>query len=120
MVQASSWMEFYSIVSDLKQSWLFRMIKWHPPVSNLFKLNTDRCSRGKPGSASGGGVLRDSNGNLVLGFPVYFGHLTSVQAEARALLFAIKLCLQYGFLNLHLELDSLLLVQILNKISGCP
>lgn len=56
----------------------------------------------------------------MLGFPVYFGHLTSVQAEARELLFAIKLCLQYGFLNLHLELDSLLLVQILNKISGCP
>lgn len=37
----------------------------------------------------------------------------SIQDEARALLFGVKLCLSRGYVNLHIEMDSLVLVHIL-------
>ena len=53
----------------------------------------------------GGGILRDGGGRLLLAFSCHLGHATSLQAEVRALLFGVKLCVQRGFGRLDVELD---------------
>jgi len=45
-----------------------RLIVWSPPRVGWFKLNTDGASRGNPGLAAAGGVVRDGDGNWCYGF----------------------------------------------------
>ena len=66
-------------------------IHWFCPVSGL-KLNVDGSSRGNPGQAGGGFVVRDSSGWVILAESKYFGHATSLEAEALALLNGLQAC----------------------------
>ena len=75
----------------------------------MVKLNTDCCLRGNPGRAGNGGVLLDGEGNFLLAFSSFLGSLTSIQAEVRALLFGVRLCISRGYINIHIEMDSLVL-----------
>ncbi|XP_027169370.1 uncharacterized protein LOC113769087 [Coffea eugenioides] len=75
-----------------------------------FKLNTNGCSRGNPGRAGGGGVLRDDEGKLLLAFSTFFGSCTSIQAEAQTLLFGVNLCISHRYVRVQAEVDSLVLV----------
>ena len=113
-------MQFYSSLSSLNRIASFKIVRWCRPPLGVFKLNTDGCSRGNPGRAGGGGILRDDKGNFLLTFSSFFGNGTSIQAETRTLLFGVKLCLSCGYINLHIEVDSLVLVHILKQISSCP
>ncbi|KAG7548857.1 hypothetical protein ISN44_As12g040050 [Arabidopsis suecica] len=45
-----------------------RLIAWTPPREGWLKLNTDGESKGNPGLASAGGVLRDAEGRWCGGF----------------------------------------------------
>ena len=54
----------------------------------------DESSLGNPGYSGGGGVVQDSFGNVLVGFPLAFGIRTNMEAEAMALLEGIKLCLE--------------------------
>lgn len=67
-------------------------------------------SKGNPGCAYEGGVLRDHQGKFILAFSIAFDKATRIQAEARALLFGVKFCLQNGFTLFVVECDSLVLV----------
>ena len=87
--------------------------------AGVLKLNTDGCSKGNPGVSGGGGILRDG-GSLLLAFSCYLGHATSLQAEVRALLFGVHLCIQRGFGKFEVELDSLELVKILLGKTSYP
>lgn len=49
-----------------------RWVAWSKPGSNLYKLNTDGSR--KRNAATGGGVLRDSEGEFILGFATRFKH----------------------------------------------
>ena len=84
------------------------------------KLNTDGCSRGNPGRAGGGGVLRDGEGKLLFTFSTFTGSCSSIQAEARALLFGVQLCIARGHVRVHVEVDSLVLIHIVQQIVQCP
>ncbi|XP_027169406.1 uncharacterized protein LOC113769130 [Coffea eugenioides] len=67
----------------------------------------------------GGGLVRDGRGNFVFGYAEPFGAITSMQAELRALLWGVRLCVIRECLELHLEADSLTLVQIVQGTSAC-
>lgn len=45
-----------------------RRIAWKKPEGSWLKLNTDGASRGNPGVATAGGVLRDEEGRWCGGF----------------------------------------------------
>ncbi|XP_027151985.1 uncharacterized protein LOC113752040 [Coffea eugenioides] len=93
---------------------------WSRPSGDFLKLNTDGYSKGNPSVSGGGGILRDGGGHLLLAFSCYFGHATSLQAEVPELLFGVKLCVQCGFGRLDVDLDSLVLVHILQGKASCP
>ena len=64
--------------------------------------------------SGGGGILRDSDGIMLYAFFGYLRDGTSLQAEAKALLIGLMLCVQRGFIdNLIIESDSMMLVRIL-------
>ena len=60
------------------------MVIWTKPPVSRYKLNTDASVANR--RASGGGVLRDSNGSLVFAFYKEFGEKGVLQAEALAVL----------------------------------
>ena len=40
--------------------------------------------------------------------PHFLGSVTSIQAEARALLFGVRLCISRGYINIHIEMPLVL------------
>lgn len=53
-------------------------------------LNVDGASRGNPGDAGGGVVVRDHASKWVRGFSGNFGICSSVKAELLALLYGLR------------------------------
>ncbi|KAK3211546.1 hypothetical protein Dsin_016252 [Dipteronia sinensis] len=58
---------------------------WLPPVGNALLFNIGGSSRGNPGDAGIGGVLRDANGKVFCLFSYYVGILDSNAAEVHAI-----------------------------------
>ena len=58
-------------------------------------------------------MVRDRDGRFIVGYSCFFGPLTSLHAELKAMLFGVQLCVARGFRALHVESDSLVLVWIL-------
>ena len=75
----------------------FLIVRWKPSSADRLTLNTDRCSKGNSGLSSGGGVLRNSNGDFVVGFSVFLGNQTSLRAEALVLLAGLRLSKERGW-----------------------
>ena len=65
-------------------------------------------------------MVRNSQGGFVLAFSCSFGVLTSLHAELKALAHGVQQCIAWGFLELHLEVDSLSLVRIMSGDQACP
>ena len=72
----------------------------------MLKLNTNDYSKGNLGLSGRGGMLRDPNGDFILGFSTSFGVVTSIQAEAMALLFGLCLCKSRDFVYIEIESNS--------------
>lgn len=49
------------------------------PHSRRYKLNVDGSAR--DGDITGGGVIRDADGNMVAGFSYFYGQGTIMRAE---------------------------------------
>lgn len=95
--------------------------KWHnwtAPSSGLFKLNTDGSHFNN--SCAGGGVIRNSNGELILAYSVNIGQGDCNFAEAKSLMFGLKLCLDYQLPIQFVEMDSKLLIDCLNLTVETP
>ena len=83
-------------------------------------MNSDGCSRGNPGLSGGGGLVRDSHENFVFGYSEPLGTMTSLQVELCELLLGVQYCIARGYLDLHLEANSLTLVRIVQGDGACP
>ncbi|XP_070045278.1 uncharacterized protein [Nicotiana tomentosiformis] len=69
-------------------------VKWVPPLTCHYKLNTDEAALGNHGKGGTGGVF---NGNLVLEFMGSMPHTTNTQAELLAVLQGLQIEKQRGF-----------------------
>lgn len=74
-------------------------------------LYCDGASRGNPGPASYGFVLRDGSGRVVIERGEVVGETTNNVAEYRGLVAGLEAALAAGVAELEVRLDSLLLVR---------
>eukprot|EP00253_Pinus_taeda_P031502 PITA_31502 len=90
--------------------------KWMAPPANTYKLNFDGASKGNPGPAGYGGIIRDHKGNTIL---IYFGNIgwdTNNSAELEGLWQGL---LEAKCQNLHpliIEGDSQIILGMVSRI----
>ncbi|KAI9181436.1 hypothetical protein LWI28_015010 [Acer negundo] len=65
---------------------------WKPPPSGWLMFNVDGSSRGSPGPAGIGWVLRNSVGSSMCQFSIYVGTQDPISAELLAILKVCELC----------------------------
>lgn len=68
----------------------------------------------------GGGVVRDTGGKMISAFTLSLTNGTSAWAEASALLYGVKWCIDNNFQSFFAESDSKTLVDMINKCQVPP
>ena len=67
------------ILSDMEKEF------WHPPLEGYLKYNIDGASKGNPGTAGYGGVLRNAEGSIISIFHCHLGTATNNMVELMAM-----------------------------------
>src|SRR5258708_22297719 len=81
------------------------------PAAAAHRINIDGGSRGNPGPASYGVVIRDGGGEIVAKLKKYIGRMTNNVAEYYGLIAALDYAESHGVRALRIESDSELLVK---------
>ncbi|MQL93372.1 hypothetical protein Taro_026015 [Colocasia esculenta] len=94
--------------------------RWITPPSGRLKLNVDGAFMRTSGTAGGGGILRDHEGNMCWAFARAYRDLnSSLAAKAMALNDGLSICCSKGVSEVLVETDSLNLLQLVtNQISS--
>ncbi|XP_071909715.1 uncharacterized protein [Coffea arabica] len=91
-----------------------------PPGVGFAKLNTDGSAKDNPRLSGGGGVLRDSKRDILFAFAEFYGEVSTLQAESRALCMRLELCVLNGVSRIMVEVDSKALWAILVSEAASP
>lgn len=78
-------------------------------------LNTDGSSRGNPGLAGYGGVIRDERGYWILGFYGRLDDCTSLEAELWGIFRGLELVQSQGMDALEIESDSTTAIALISE-----
>ncbi|XP_020677231.1 uncharacterized protein LOC110095865 [Dendrobium catenatum] len=89
-----------------------RIMNWLKPVTPYIKLNTDG-SVGKTASGMGG-IIRNSIGNPIATFAGPLSTKSVLTAELLGISQGLKICLELGIQNVHIEVDSKLAIQAIS------
>jgi ribonuclease HI len=81
------------------------------PVAAAYRANIDGGSRGNPGPAAYGVVIRDAKGDVIAKLKKYIGRMTNNVAEYYGLIAALDYMQSQGIKALRIESDSELLVK---------
>ncbi len=81
------------------------------PAAAAYRANIDGGSRGNPGPASYGVVIRDPRGEIIAKLKKYIGRMTNNVAEYYGLIAALDYAQAKGIRALRVESDSELLVK---------
>ncbi|XP_020599497.1 uncharacterized protein LOC110038913 [Phalaenopsis equestris] len=96
----------------------FSLVCWQPPHLEWVKVNTNGSYLAS--HAGMGGIFRDSYGACLLFFHSPVMDEDPLEAEAQDIFWAISLARKLGIRNLWLESDSLILINILNRLLSSP
>ena len=91
-----------------------RIIKWIAPLEPFVKLNTDGSVIGNPGMASAGGLLCNSASAWISGFSLNMGITSNNIVELGAIQQGLILAWELGFKFIHLEIDSMIVLSLVN------
>ena len=80
-------------------------------MSDVWMVNTDGGSRGNPGPAGAGVVVRDPSGEIVARGGSYLGSATNNVAEYEAMLWGMRAARALGATSLLVRADSELIVK---------
>src|SRR3989441_272836 len=81
------------------------------PAAAAYRINIDGGSRGNPGPASYGVVIRDGRGEVAAKLKKYIGRATNNVAEYYGLIAALDYAESHGVRAIRIESDSELLVK---------
>jgi ribonuclease HI len=82
-----------------------------PAARAAYRINIDGASRGNPGPAAYGVLIRDARGETVAKLKKYIGRFTNNVAEYYGLIAAMDYAHSHGFHAIRVESDSELLVK---------
>ena len=94
-------------------------IRWEKPASNWSKLNSDGSFVHNIGISGGGGLIRNSDGDWIMGFARNIGSTSSEAAELWVLRDGLTLCHQLKLMAVEVELDAKLIVNAITNNSCC-
>lgn len=99
-----------------------RPIHWVKPARGRFKLNVDGSFNASNGRAGGGGIVRDSKGQVIFFFFLPFLSIATdaFAAEVLTLHKALQLGLEFNIQNLWVEMDALSVIQLLQHKGRAP
>lgn len=90
--------------------------KPHPVHRGAYTVNVDGASRGNPGEAGAGVVIKDPKGHVVKKLKKYLGRTTNNVAEYNAILIALESARDLGLNSVRILADSELMVKQLNGV----
>lgn len=112
-----------SILASMSSSWTVldhqydRQTKWEVPLDGWVKLNCDAAVTNLGANAAVGGVVRNANGNFLLGFAMDIGEATVTMAELKAILTSLNVLRGKGYSKIVINSDSLTVVRFVQ--GGC-
>jgi ribonuclease HI len=77
-------------------------------------IETDGASRGNPGLAGAGVIIKDGQGNRIRQIAEFLGSMTNNQAEYRALIIGLKAAAEMAPEQVTVRMDSELVVRQMN------
>jgi len=90
----------------------------HPPlkagINGAYSINVDGASRGNPGRAGAGAVIKDPDGTIIRKLKKRLGVTTNNVAEYEALIMGLDAALGMGISNVSVHADSELMVKQIN------
>jgi ribonuclease HI len=96
-------------------------ISWSPPPPGFLKLNFDGASRGNPGPAGLGAVLRNHWGKITHLIAGFLGENTNNVVELSSLVKCLQMAAQNQHSRLIFEGDSQVIIQLATRIlNGQP
>ncbi|KAK4707380.1 hypothetical protein R3W88_033069 [Solanum pinnatisectum] len=100
------------MIEKCKQEVRVTSVIWKSPSFTRYKLNTDGSALHNPGKIGGeGGILRNKHGDMIYAFAIPLGQGTNNQAKVQADSYGLHWCIQHGYNNIILEVDSELLTR---------
>lgn len=109
------WIDKCKVIENLKHCIQFQAVIWRKPEMGWVNFNVDGCCKGNPGTTGGGGMIRNYNGEMIKAFAEFYGQGNNNLAEAKAMLYGVKLCCNCGFSKVIVESDSMLIVNLVNQ-----
>lgn len=100
-------------VKDHKRKRVKQYIRWPYPREGWVRLNTDDASKGNPGSAGAGGLIRGHRGELFEMFASNCGVCSCTKAELWAVLRGLAIAWNGGHKRVQLTVDSEVVVRLL-------
>ncbi|KAL5177721.1 putative ribonuclease H protein [Glycine soja] len=92
-------------------------VLWRAPQLGTIKCNIDGFAHGSPGHVGSGGIFRDHWGGMPGCFSSYIGIQNSLFAKICAIILALEVAKDKGWLNLWIEYDSVLVIQAFSNPS---
>jgi hypothetical protein len=91
---------------------------WTPPLLGFLKLNFDGVTKGNPGVAGMGGVIRDSGGNIIRLYAGSMGNSTNNATEFGALEISLRILRRERMTNTIVEGDSTLVINMTKRLQN--
>lgn len=79
-------------------------------------IETDGASRGNPGLAGAGVIIKDEAGNRIRQIAEFLGSMSNNQAEYRALIIGLQAAAEYEPQSVTVRMDSELVVRQMNGV----
>lgn len=110
-----SWVALTETIERYRPKVNWRQVVWSKPPINTIKVNTNGSFDNNTGKAGISGVVRDHNGDFIMAFSISIQCSSNNIAKAVTAYYGILWSTNNGFTNIHLELDSLIIADMLKS-----